>query len=353
MRARCWPVQAAALLGLVISVSANGNGEVARLLDNGLAGEGKRGGRMLVRRMGGARGFGRAVRTVGMFSFQGNHEEESLGEDGGSTVPNSVARPDEKLGESVRAGTMSTTQLGEAYASSTASPAPPADTSWQGSFNLTHGKAQPATDGKLYASTFTSGQPIPKTDTKTLKGHQATLGGCLTQVPVTVTSIEGAKPRVARSKWQCTSCKPGYYLQIRTHKAMAGDCLTFRQKPQLHCAALGSNVYSHDWADGDRLCTKAGHLKQLLRIDALKDATARKHFAALRPGSWQSNMEAHCRAWKQAVCQGRTCRVKKNVKCLKVCRRKLATGYFVDKCSSKYCEGQFGAMVCKEMAAAF
>merc|ERR1712196_141560 len=115
---------------------------------------------------------------------------------------------------------------------------------------------------------------------------------------------------------------------------MAGDCLVFRHKPQLHCAALGSNVHGHDWADGDRLCTKAGHLKQLLTIDALKDATARKHFAALKPGSWQSKMEAHCRAWKQAVCQGRTCRVKKNVKCLKVCRRKLATGYFVDKCST-------------------
>ena len=49
------------------------------------------------RRLPGGNG---ALQTVGSFRFQGNHEEEqSLGEKGGSTVPNSIPR--DKLGEEI------------------------------------------------------------------------------------------------------------------------------------------------------------------------------------------------------------------------------------------------------------
>lgn len=393
MRALLWLVLAAALLGIAVADSDDGNGQVTHL-DESL-GEGRRGKASTIRRGGGA------LQTTGQFTFdgnnfQGNFEEQtqqSLGEgDGGDTVPNSIPRPDEKLGESVRAAALvagDTPKTLRAISSlvtkevqqwivargqpTSASAAPSADTLWKGSFNLAHGKAQPATDGKLECTTLQHGKKRrwPACD-------EAVRSRCKTQIPVMVTPIHGGKPRLVRTHWQCTSCKPGNYLEIRTHKTMAGKCNGFGS-PQagLHCVPLGSNVYENDWTGGDKLCTKGGIVKQALTVGSLKDAAARKHFAPLAKGSQFGKVEAHCRAWKQVVCEGRTCRVKKDVKCVKVCRYYVPWGRHQDlcplkvkvpgdpfaydkecyakwaRCDGAYCKGRYGAMACTESAATF
>ena len=171
-----------------------------------------------------------------------------------------------------------------------------------------------------------------------------------------------------------------------THKPMAGKCVSFDDtQAGLHCVPLGSSMYANDWAGGDRLCTKGGVVKHALTVGALKDAAARKHFAPLAKGSQFGKVEAHCNAWKQIVCKGDACRVKKHVKCKQVCRyfvpwgrhvpgpghpacklkfkvpgdNPLSTTYDKDcyakwaKCSKEYCKGPYGAMACKESAAAY
>ena len=66
---------------------------------------------------------------------------------------------------------------------------------------------------------------------------------------------------------------------------------------------------------------------------------------------------AYCRAWKQVVCQGINCRVKKDVACAKVCSVPWSRGRWdLDSCpknAANYCKGRFGAMVCKEIAMTF
>ena len=155
----------------------------------------------------------------------------------------------------------------------------------------------------------------------------------------------------------------------------------FQPQSETHCVPLGSNLRANDWAKGDRLCTKAALVTQKLKVAALEDAEARKHFAPLAEGSFDGLMVASCRAWKQVVCQGRTCRVKKDVRCVKACRfggYSLAKEFPIkegkgkglnprllkypydqkryrewQQCGKKYCEGRYGAMACKESAMTF
>jgi len=56
-------------------------------------------------------------------------------------------------------------------------------------------------------------------------------------------------------------------------------CKSFRKEPEpeLHCIRidipLGPNLLVwNDWAKGDRLCTKAAAMKQLLKVSALEAA---------------------------------------------------------------------------------
>merc|ERR1711871_810021 len=131
---------------------------------------------------------------------------------------------------------------------------------------------------------------------------------------------------------------------------MAGKCLEFSETPVLKCIPLGVNVYYNDWGKGsDRLCTKAALVKQLLKHRSLTDAEAKKHFAPLIKAIG-GLFVAYCRAWKQVVCQGNTCRVKKEVTCAKACSWSKASA---SNCSEKYCKGRFGAMACKESAMVF
>ena len=87
-------------------------------------------------------------------------------------------------------------------------------------------------------------------------------------------------------------------------------------------------------------------MKQLLKRMSLTDAEAKKHFAPLIKAKG-GRFWTYCRAWKQVVCQGINCRVKKEVTCAKVCSNNGKN------CSEKYCKGRFGAMACKESAMVF
>jgi len=358
-----WLVLAAILLGIAVADSDDGNGQVARL-DDGL-GEGRRGkSSATIRRTG--------LQTTGQFTFagggfQGNFEEElgegneggknklTLGEAGPGLMKLTVIASSSQIAaiKNKAAAVLGTNPT------SAASAAKSDDASWQGSFNVTHGKAQPATDGKLEATTLagSSKRASKSKQKKTLAEKTSEIRKhCLTQIPVMGKFRNESSSRTKfRSTSECTSCKPHHYLQLRTHPAMTGTCLEFSPEPVLHCAPLGGNVYRNDWSKGDRICTKAALVKQLLKVSSLEDAEAKKHFTPLLERKENNKAVtkkgakffAYCNAWKQVVCQGHTCRVKKDVKCVKACKKKDS------KCSADYCKGRFGAPACKEMAMAF
>ena len=390
------------LIATTVFASPDGEGEPQDL------GAGRRGKASTIRR-GGGFGGGAALSTSGFFSFQGNHEEYD--EEGDEELGEAIAGPaPEGLGEALDAKlatSMFSTEAKVAVKEIVEKAVSAASTKrllhreqralssnaatkgkgrrkgkgnreWEGSFNMTHATEVPATDGKLEATTLSYGEVIKGETDKQLDWlTRLVRSGCLTQSPIMMTPVKGDEPRLVRSHWTCTSCRPGRYLQIRTHKTMAGSCPRFSVKPELRCVPLNSNILYNNWMKGDRICTKGGIVKQVLKVSSLEDAAARKHFAPLTKGSSFGSMEAHCRAWKQVVCRGRACRVKKHVKCVKACRwqwrgpakqcplRHMARlpgfGSVWNKkcyvkwkrCSPKYCKGRYGAMACKESAMTF
>lgn len=281
-------------------------------------------------------------------------------------------------------------------------------TTWKGSFNRTHATEVPrqAQDGKLEARTTPSGGRLKGKSGERKAIERKALARCKTQIAVirgmgnwwTQKGKKGsAVPQFseveARSSAQCTSCKPEYYFLMRTHKPMAGSCVPFQKKPRVHCVALGSNTADYDWVgddDGvpvDQICTKAAVLETRLSLAKLPEkSTMRKHLAPIIKTKGRTAWEeyrsivlARCNAWKQVVCHGKTCDVKKRVECTEVCstvssqnfnKHSAAPGIDLfqpieKSCSAKYCEGPFyangtqvmsksyGALLCRQAAMVF
>lgn len=91
------------------------------------------------------------------------------------------------------------------------------------------------------------------------------------------------------------------------------------------------------------ICVKWGLARDVWKFWSLNDREAKRHFRPML-GDW-SRVEARCRWSKQTACRNGECAVKKEVKCIEVC--KFSQHSLRTKCSRKLCKGRFGALACR------
>jgi len=234
-------------------------------------------------------------------------------------------------------------------------PSPPASSAkWEGSFSSTSAEEKPK---------FTKGGS-PKDPhcqgCKTVSGRKCTR--CREQKCATAIPHPLAKPGTGLTTWgqshQCTSCqkrgvrKDPLVFLLTNHKSKSGLCRKYAEKPVVKCAQLNSD-YPPAPDHPNKVCTKVSKSKAVLRVKRILDREARKHFESVQ--GLHNAAVAICSIWKQTVCIGVKCNVKKEVKCMDVCPLwKFPNLYFPAKCGSRtgkdLCAGKYGALACKESA---
>merc|ERR1712216_458773 len=126
---------------------------------------------------------------------------------------------------------------------------------------------------------------------------------------------------------------------------MAGKCVPYTTVPEIRCVQLGENNWlSQKSTNNPRtlfskcMCTKVVLIETELLYHHLS-AGDRKHFKDVR--GHRNRMLSQCEVWKQTVCLGHGCQVKKEVKCRAV--RKMAKGHVVTAqpgtCKEELCAG--------------
>lgn len=167
--------------------------------------------------------------------------------------------------------------------------------------------------------------------------------GCLARVPVT--SYIG---KTADGDNTCTRCRPGYAFQLVWAKSRAGKCIKFEFEPQTHCTVLGINRYRVDLSSTrvqDVICTKIVTIRQKLMLWNLEDKKLQQKFKHVAHPTEAGLFVVHCNVWKQVMCRGALCDVKKEIKCANVCKVEN-WGKKDTECSPNLCARE--SNLCKE-----
>jgi len=153
-----------------------------------------------------------------------------------------------------------------------------------------------------------------------------------------------------RSQKGCTSCHDGQFLSISYHKDKAGACRHFKTTAELTCTDLDVNSYGVDPGNNNILCVKGVLSRTELAVRAFANETIRNHF-------WPTTRTrgvatAYCAVYKQTACRTAnyvmSCKVRKEVKCVKVC--KGSDEGCQGDISESACDGEFGPIACKKAA---
>jgi len=188
-------------------------------------------------------------------------------------------------------------------------------------------------DGSAPAFSFSSRFATQKPASDGLPVSKDAAATCLTQITV-VGKISKKHPDGKRKRAStCTSCKPDHALVLRYHKSMAGTCYkTPNSKPVNACTEVGKDTYTADLTSADTkniICTKVVTVRQSLAIWNMGRSSdpRRAFFESVSNGTMGNNKSkkralnayVHCRVWKQTLCMGGKCDVKKEIECDRVC----------------------------------
>ena len=207
---------------------------------------------------------------------------------------------------------------------------------WEGSFNSTQMAVTSSDDGMTAEC---------KADKKCVKGYY----GCKTNI-LMQNNLTRASNMCSWLSSSCTSCNQGYAFLMLCHKSKTGRCL--QPKPELNilCGTLDEDKSTYNLGSST-VCTKSQIV--MSRVNPIrmfpKGSLERR---LLKPAEGHhKHSVAKCRLWKQTVCRSGSCRVKKEVECLEVCKMKSYPNVpDEDTCDSEYCINTTGAALCKHVA---
>jgi len=163
----------------------------------------------------------------------------------------------------------------------------------------------------------------------------------------------------------CTSCKQGYVFAMKFHNNRTGRCLHAEPVAQIVCSKLGSDSASAVVEAKDVVCTKVIESRQALRIGPGQDdlKLGIQPLTGLRKEAYKSSkihnyngldnnwVVARCRVRKETVCQKSQCQVRKEIKCISVCKMtRWATPptYIAASCDEALCSGDLASMACRQ-----
>merc|ERR1712086_78590 len=193
---------------------------------------------------------------------------------------------------------------------------------WEGSFNSTFAKSTSGSD--------------PAASAKDAEK------GCATALPA-------GQPKISNVGGRCTSCKDGYTLNLVNHKSMAGNRRngTALAIPQVWCTKLDKNAGNEHPAECKEnvLCNKIGIEKQPVHVNSIKNSTIR---SAMRDVKGKNDKAlATCSVWKQTICHGSACTVRKEIQCVEICQ--FEGGQSGINCQTELCVDH-GEYMCKGVA---
>jgi len=190
---------------------------------------------------------------------------------------------------------------------------------WDGAYNSTHADETPRDqDGTIQDKKWF--QEHCNFKSCNYQGDYSPVRGCLTQVTV---EMQGAEKRNSDT---CTSCKEGFAFAMRYHKSRAGMCLPYQAISRLTTGELGVDRYSSGVQTKNLVSTKVLLSRNLMRLDKL-EGKAKKHFRAenkaMMEATWGKGKImaiADCEVRKETVCRSSACQVRKQAKCVQVCK---------------------------------
>lgn len=221
-------------------------------------------------------------------------------------------------------------------------------------------KKDTALDQKLtgpppkFAFSSRKSKEVPESDNLPVTKGDAS--GCETQITINgLTPTEKRPDGKLKNGHSCTSCKKGYGLMIQYHRSMAGKCQKYKQRPRDACTALDQDTYAADLLDKKTkniVCTKVVLVKQPLNLwqfgNKTEEEKARvKFFEPVSKGKLKGMAFAHCRVWKQTLCEGETCNDKKEIMCERVCAADGWKKGEESNCSEDLCDWH-GVPICKQ-----
>lgn len=167
---------------------------------------------------------------------------------------------------------------------------------------------------------------------------------CLTGLCIADT-VTNADNVTTTGEFTCSSCKPGYALQIMFHKDKLGRCVQYKPGPNLWCTRLNMNGFTASPLNPNLLCTKIQLVVSVLEI--------RMMTAEVKALAKQANVTglhglgvSRCTIRKETVCHDGSCQVRKQIGCLDVCQLKGYPGadgipIYDDKtCNADACQSE-------------
>lgn len=180
------------------------------------------------------------------------------------------------------------------------------------------------TDGSAPAFSFSSRFATEKPASDGLPVLKGNKKACLTQITVVGKKSKKIPDGKRKTSHTCTSCQPDHALILRYHKSMAGTCTQYSGEQFNGCTVVDKDTYTADLTSADTknvICTKIVTVRQTLAIWNMgrKNDPRRKFFKSVSNGTIENTAFVHCRVWKQTLCMGDMCSVKKEIGCAKVC----------------------------------